>query len=181
MSKREDLTGKVIHPWRILSLAHANKSGNVLWLTKCVNCDHERTNTLQNIKAGYGCRNCSLLPRGQSGLNKLFRNYKNTAKKSGRIFELTIDEFKSITSSSCHYCGSSPSSLMRCNRYDTGPKWGEYMFNGIDRMDNDLGYILTNSAPCCWRCNRTFGDLFSYNEKLILAESLRRIDDLRIK
>lgn len=173
---REDLTGKVIHPWRILSMSSANASGNILWLTECVNCGCQKTNTLQNIEAGYGCRNCSLRQKGQAGLNKLFGNYKSQAKKSGRVFELMIDEFKSITSSPCHYCGSPPSSLMRCGRYGVVTKWGDYVYNGIDRMDNDLGYISINCAPCCWRCNRTFGDLFVYVEKLILAESLKKID-----
>jgi hypothetical protein len=25
--------------------------------------------------------------------------------------------------------------------------------NGIDRVDNDKGYISDNCVPCCWKCN----------------------------
>ena len=25
--------------------------------------------------------------------------------------------------------------------------------SGIDRFDNDNGYIISNCVPCCWMCN----------------------------
>lgn len=30
---------------------------------------------------------------------------------------------------------------------------GAYTYNGIDRVDNNKGYTITNSVPCCKDCN----------------------------
>jgi hypothetical protein len=30
---------------------------------------------------------------------------------------------------------------------------GSYEYNGIDRLNNNLGYCISNSVPCCRWCN----------------------------
>lgn len=39
----------------------------------------------------------------------------------------------------------------------TGNKYSEYIYNGIDRVDNAVGYILENCIPCCEFCNKAKG------------------------
>ena len=34
---------------------------------------------------------------------------------------------------------------------------GNYYYNGMDRVDNAVGYMLDNVVPSCWDCNRTKG------------------------
>ena len=36
---------------------------------------------------------------------------------------------------------------------------GQYLYNGIDRIDNKLGYIKGNMTPCCKICNHAKHDL----------------------
>ena len=36
---------------------------------------------------------------------------------------------------------------------------GSYTYNGIDRLDNSLGYTLDNVVASCWDCNRAKQDL----------------------
>lgn len=178
--RSEDLTDKIFYPWHVIALNNRNSSGNICWLVRCLNCGLEQSNTLQNIKAGYGCRNCSLLPKGQSGLNKLYSTYKTQAKKCNRVFELELDHFAKLTSGVCFYCGSNPLSVVKCSSYyKKKSSWGNYIYNGIDRKNNEIGYIKSNCVTCCWRCNRTFGSLYSYEEKLILSESIIKIDKIR--
>jgi hypothetical protein len=55
---------------------------------------------------------------------------------------------------------------------------------GIDRKDNTKGYVLENSLPCCYLCNRAKGDkpyeefilwvvrLAQYRVKLAWSEKL---------
>jgi len=88
------------------------------------------------------------LPTGEAAMRKLFKQYQREAERRSHDFNLTLGEFKGITTRLCYYCGSSPSNIARqtdCN--------GSYSYNGIDRVDNDLGYTLDNSVPCCKYCN----------------------------
>jgi|ERR1035437_227358 hypothetical protein len=59
--------------------------------------------------------------------------YKYSAKQRGLEFNLTKDQFNSIVSKNCSYCG------------------GEGF--GLDRMNNDIGYLLENVTSCCTPCN----------------------------
>jgi len=69
-----------------------------------------------------------------STLPPMYKRYLSSANKSGRRFELSVEEFNLITSHDCVYCGSSAGV-------------------GIDRRDNSDGYTLDNSFPCCTKCN----------------------------
>ena len=89
------------------------------------------------------------LPDGEQSFNGLYRRYKSNASRKGRVFEFDKDSFRDITQQSCYYCGCDPYKISR-DRYDTG----SYTFNGIDRYNNDKGYTLDNSVPCCEPCNR---------------------------
>jgi len=96
-----------------------------------------------------------------------------TCKRLIYYFLLTKEEFKVITSSNCHYCGTSPQQ-MRQGSFKPGRLWdrGTYAYNGIDRVDNKIGYILTNCVPCCIICNKakstyTQNDFLSWLKTLI--------------
>ena len=53
---------------------------------------------------------------------------------------ITEEEFYTLSSMSCNYCGAE------------GP-------NGIDRVDSNIGYIRSNCVPCCKHCNYVKGNL----------------------
>ena len=36
---------------------------------------------------------------------------------------------------------------------------GDYVYNGIDRIDNNKGYTIDNIVPCCAKCNYAKGKL----------------------
>ena len=66
-----------------------------------------------------------------------FKQYLKNAIRRKHPFELTIEEFTFLVTKPCYYCGYF--------------KEGEV--NGIDRFDNEQGYILSNCRPCCEECN----------------------------
>ena len=68
-------------------------------------------------------------PRG------LFSRYKVEAKHDKREFLLSFDEFNSIIMQPCFYCGENEKR------------------RGIDRINNKIGYVLSNCASCCTFCN----------------------------
>lgn len=65
--------------------------------------------------------------------------YRARAKRKGFNFAITRQQFDSLTSASCFYCG------------------GEG--GGIDRKDSHIGYVAENCLPCCYQCNSAKKDL----------------------
>lgn len=155
-SKLIDLTGQIINNNYIIKIClEKSKHGQVLWLTECVNCKLHKNKLATQIKMYGGCRNCSGLPSGYVGLLKLFKVYSSQASKSGKMFDLSIEQFRILTSSNCDYCGIEPRQLTKnYNKSKNPPTWGNYYFNGIDRKNNNIGYIWNNCLPCCWTCNQ---------------------------
>lgn len=80
--------------------------------------------------------------------NYVILNYKGNAKKRGLEFNLSLEFMEKLFKSNCFYCGISPYKVMQ-KHHNNGP----YIYNGIDRKDNDLGYIEDNCVACCERCN----------------------------
>ncbi len=71
----------------------------------------------------------------QKTLKGKYRTLKGSACKRKYSVEIDFDEFCSIVSKCCIYCGEDEQRI------------------GIDRIDNKIGYTLENSAPCCNPCN----------------------------
>jgi hypothetical protein len=65
-------------------------------------------------------------------------NYIKSANTRNIEFKLTEDDFNSIILKECYLCGLNTN---------------EYNINGIDRQNNQKGYIIDNCKPCCGHCN----------------------------
>jgi hypothetical protein len=84
-----------------------------------------------------------------SPYNNLLYIYKRNARSRKYEFSLTKDQFIKLVASPCFYCGGLPSRVIP---YNNGKD--NFLYNGIDRKDNSIGYTLGNSVSCCRRCNR---------------------------
>jgi hypothetical protein len=73
--------------------------------------------------------------------NGRYKTYRGSAKRRDLEFSLTPDEFASFWKKSCVYCGNEIKTI------------------GLDRVDNEKGYVLSNVIPCCLFCNRMKGVL----------------------
>jgi hypothetical protein len=89
------------------------------------------------------------LPDGVASMRAIMSVYRHHAKRAGREFSLDESTFRSMTSSDCHYCGVPPSMLQK----EPYGRNGSYRYNGIDRVDNALGYAIDNCVPSCRDCN----------------------------
>jgi hypothetical protein len=134
------------------------------WICKC-DCGNEtevRGVSLRNGNArSCGCSQQNALQffGDEASLRDLFREYRNGAKRRNFVFNLNLDEFRILTSRDCIYCGGKPSKKSRARKGTKIP----YIYNGIDRIHNQDGYILANCAPCCFLCNRTKWKLEAYD------------------
>jgi len=125
-------------------------------IRSCIKC----TKDFEAFKTRYGkdsmhCSDCAEKQGIQDKKRKSReRNYKmermanleasykyhiqGSLKRGYGDFQLNFEEFKDIVTKPCHYC-----KLI---------KEGEA--NGIDRVNNDIGYTVENCVPACWKCNR---------------------------
>lgn len=87
---------------------------------------------------------------------QLLREYKQSAFKRGYVFDLTQEHFVSLLYENCFYCGSEPSNCMTKTKI-TGVE--KHYFNGIDRLNNKIGYAIDNCVTCCKICNRAKNDM----------------------
>jgi len=81
-----------------------------------------------------------------------------------------------LTTSPCFYCGTPPSQRKR-----SPGQVGEhatYVYNGVDRVDNEVGYVAENCVPCCWRCNKAKGSM-TQREFLDMAMAISAECELR--
>ena len=178
-----DLCGKRFGRLVVSSRADNTPSGHTRW--NCV-CDcGNRTTTYghllakgsDNPNALQGTRSCGCLAREAT-----VRNGRNNRKRSveeatvhnryekcklgainrGLEFDLSEGEFFSVATMPCSYCGCAPKE----EQYKTtgsGKSVVRIMsgvfIHGIDRVDNSIGYVKGNLAPCCGDCNRAKGKL----------------------
>lgn len=133
------------------------------WVCKC-DCGTENVlATFGNLNNGNvsscGCLHDARLSRlhksnikPDAPFKAVFNCYKQSAKRGGREFTLTEHQFRKITQQNCQYCGCEPS--FRKDRNGKHKYLGKpYIYNGIDRINNQQGYVLENCAPCCRICN----------------------------
>jgi hypothetical protein len=102
--------------------------------------------------ASCGCSktdaNRSRLPDGEASFRSVFAKYRIHAEERLLPFNLSEDQFRTLVSTSCHYCGSPPS-----NRKKSVSGKGDLVYSGLDRVDNSRGYFIDNVVPCCEMCN----------------------------
>jgi hypothetical protein len=185
---RVDYTEKRFGKLLVIKFYGQNEHRSSLWLCQC-DCGNERIVDSSNLRNGNtsSCGKCTP-NRGNkenfkgkeiASFNRILNNYRNNAKKRNILFELTEDQFKILTKQNCFYCNCSPSQV---SVVKSGS--GNYIYNGIDRLDSKQGYTMDNTVPCCGRCNEAKNDL-SYEDFVKWIESvhknLSQINCLRIK
>lgn len=93
-----------------------------------------------------------------------FYNYRYRSKKRCIKFELTREQFAIFVTQDCSYCEAEPG----------------YKLNGIDRVDNNKGYVLDNCVSCCKVCNSWKSSMalkqFVLLAKAIYEKSLKKKD-----
>jgi len=92
-------------------------------------------------------------------LKDKYSSARTTARLRDIAFTLTLSEFEAITSQPCVYAVQSQDGIR----------------SGIDRKDNDVGYTIENSVPCCYRHNRIKSNLFTFEEMMDIARRCKGV------
>lgn len=158
MAKKLNILGKRFG--RIVITAFVGiKNRATIWEYTC-DCGIVKTEQGNYLNAGRiqscGClRNerIGALKRGEWGASakkRLLAMYKKGAKRRELVWGLSNEQFYNLTQLPCHYCG--------CLPFNTTEKispnsYGHFTFNGIDRINDNIGYEINNCVPCCHPCN----------------------------
>lgn len=154
-------------------------NGYALWKAQC-KCGQFIVRPSYRFRNKYTAMQCCpecapvgrpRVPDNGAHVNALFTGRKRSAKERKLAWEITKEHARSMFESNCFYCDGPPQMA-----YTHKNLSGSYAWNGIDRVDNSLGYIPSNCVSCCWDCNRAKGtlsheDFMEWIKRLIVKHS----------
>ena len=160
MGSLVDLTGKKFGRLTVIKRSYSNREKRrAKWLCKC-DCGKEKIIRGYSLRSGH-TRSCGCLqkdtvanigkkglPFGLANMREIMRGYKKQAKERGLEFSLTQKQFEEITQKDCYYCGAKPNNIWKNTKCN-----GNFIYNGIDRIDSNKGYTIDNIVSCCKICN----------------------------
>lgn len=155
-----DLTGErfgKLHVIKRIETPRNIKRMASYWLCKC-DCGNKKVIWGENLKHGVtiscGCYKKEQKRKSYGGATrrKRYTAYKHDAKRRNLIFSLSEERFFELTAKNCFYCGSEPSTIEKSKSNN-----GDFIYNGIDRINSENGYIEGNIVPCCTMCNKAKG------------------------
>lgn len=158
---KKDITSMIFNQLEVLEWLGFKEVGSrykrlSVYKCKCT-CGKECEATQNDLRSGNkkscGCRIGTSKSRYKgenfSTISSIYNNYKQSASRYNRQFILTRAQLTKLISLNCYYCGDPPQTQKKAmNQWDK-----PLSYNGIDRVDNNKGYTLQNSVPCCKSCN----------------------------
>jgi len=180
-SRRLLLEGKRFGRLLVQRFVMRDRFGAAMWECMC-DCGNTVTIRSNSLTSGNSL-SCGCLQKdavaerakkdtGEAAFRNVYNSYKCRAERKGLAFSLADQEFKSLTTDECFYCGAPPQ-----NTKKSGYENGDYIYNGIDRIDNSHGYELSNCVTCCRLCNRAKADLSLSDFKILVDKIHARLNN----
>ena len=146
-TKYKDLTGRKFGRLTAIEVTDERKESFRIWkcVCECGNISYIRSNTLlmghtqscgcaQKDAARRNGRSCRK-PGDYTERHGRYYRCMLQAERRGKQFSLSEKEFFRMITEPCFYCGELDG------------------YNGVDRVDNSIGYTDSNCVPCCKNCN----------------------------
>jgi len=162
----------------------------------------------KNSQASCGCTKRNPREQKRDYKNTTYNRYYNSVEKSARKrnldFTLSKEQFVNIVKLPCFYCNvlsyknayKNIENQIFIKKENKGlakdiisiEKWKDIdkytvVCSGIDRSDNNKGYTLENSLPCCTRCNiikHRFDteDFYNHIKKILKVKQQRESNEI---
>lgn len=110
---------------------------------QCLDCGGAFTLPRRGYASMVRCRPCQeknrrvVTARALRSTIGRYNSGRLSALRRGHGWHLTIEQYETIITMPCHYCGNELNA--------TGA--------GLDRLRDDELYTYENVVPCCWPCN----------------------------
>jgi hypothetical protein len=157
-----DESGKKYGKLLFIEPTDRRESHKVIWKIQC-DCGNIIYKTPYAIKKGNqqscGCLKQTMFECG-IGFARKYEPIISSARivwmssyKDGCSFE----QFYELSQKKCYYCGSKPhrtynvSSTKHSSKYQKD--FGDFTYNGLDRIDSNLSHVSSNVVTCCYTCN----------------------------
>ncbi len=173
-----DLTGLTFDKLTIIKRTEKRgKNNEIYWLCKC-ECGEEKlvTGEMLRSKKAKSCGHLRENPPNKIGDRKLaiknnlyYHLVIKRSKEKSFDYNLTFNDFVSLIDAKCFYCGSEGINIA-VDRLKNG-NLTILKYNGIDRINNNIGYLKENCVTCCKYCNsaksdRTFEEFIGWLKNL---------------
>lgn len=98
-----------------------------------------------------------------------FIKSKNNALHRGLVWKITKSQYKELLKESCIYCNNEiENKETKLNFSFCGDATGV----GLDRIDNNKGYVKDNVVRCCGFCNNLRGRLLTTEETKVAIKAI---------
>lgn len=174
--KAQDCIGQSFDRLTVISIEWVKKNKTtVAWALCSCSCGNTISVRVYNLKNGT-TKSCGCLRDETSGkriaamnavkdidgtfreprLGSAFRVYKDHCYNDG---DISFDNFLELSQHNCFYCDDTPSNcanVHKRNKYSSliRIEQGDFIYNGLDRLDSTKLHNKNNVVPCCWDCNK---------------------------
>lgn len=183
MGTKEEMIGKKFN--RLTVIEHHSREKGYLCKCDCGDTTIARGNFLKNGRhASCGCLMIEKIVDRQTKPNfeglkhEIYRNYVKGAKRRGYSFDLSTEEFYRLLDNNCYYCGLEPHMEWKGTKRKT-LDISSFRVNGVDRVNNEIGYNIDNCVSCCKFCNNskntmTSEEFITHINRVYLFQKLKK-------
>lgn len=149
---------------KLLVSSRVRRNRTTFYKCKCDCGNHTEvthTNLISGGTSSCGClivetRGSERKPLKEVVSKAILNFYKRNAKNRNIEWLLPNKNFIELINGNCFYCGNNLSNLFTWRyKYEVAT----LPFNGIDRVDNTIGYTPENCVTSCKRCNQAKNDM----------------------
>lgn len=160
-TKLKDWTGQTFNELTFVRRTDERYRGAVLWELRC-SCGTTIKRiahfVVKGITKSCGCKTKALRADAGAKSRKLDPRISSGRSIWRRVYKdgCDFDTFLRLSQLPCTYCGVPPSRIY--NKYDMDKRHprrpeADFIYNGLDRLDNSKDHSPDNIVPCCTVCN----------------------------
>lgn len=155
--------GQKYHRLTILEPANSI-NGRSAWKCQC-DCGNIKIVKTEELRNG-GTKSCGCWNSEQRSLRAegmYSRCIKYTAVEASahkvwknRYGEMSFDDFHLLSQENCYYCNELPSNVFNVAEEKSSDRMrveGNFVYNGLDRLDSSKSHSKENCVACCKWCN----------------------------